>query len=358
MKKICLVVCNLISGGVESVLLNYFSNIKDDFEVELITYGIGSQICYNSFLDLGFTIHIIPRKKDGFLKSYRAMEKIIRNGNFDVVHAHLNEWNCIPIHIAKKYNVPLRISHSHIAEPVHGIKKLMLLFQRKIILKDSNKLCACGIMAAKYLYGESLLKSGKVKIINNAINIDKFKYNEEYRRSMRAQYDIKDSDLVIGHIGRFVKQKNHIFLINIFNEIVKIEPSAKLMLMGRGELEDNIKNQLKQLKIENNVIFLGVNNFPEKLYSCIDVFCFPSLFEGLPVVLVEAQASGVPIVTSNTITNEIFLSENISVLKLNQNYSEWAKEVRSVRYNRSINLEKIDKYNINKCVGDWVELYE
>lgn len=356
--RICNVICDVTSGGVEAVLQNYFAHLdRSQYELDLITYGIQSNACAEKFKALGFNIIVVPPKRSGFFKSIRAMNTVIRSGNYDVIHAHLTEWNCIPLLLGKWNKVSIRISHSHMAEThLSSVKKLLLMVQRSLILKSSTKLCACGDDAAKYLYGRKICEQGQVTVLNNAIDRERFQPNPKIRAEVREELRISDSTLCIGHIGRFLPQKNHSFLIDIFNEVLKIQEDSILLLIGTGELEKEIRNKCEMLGIINKVKFLGVRSDPERLYQAMDVFCLPSLFEGLPVVGVEVQAAQIPTVVSDQVSRKLKLNDGIKFLSLDAGAKEWAAQL--INSSKEVVEDQFPKeYDINYTATEWAKLY-
>lgn len=356
--KICTFICDITSGGVEAVLQNYFSHLdRTHYELDLVTYNVQSEICAQKFRNLGFRIITIPPKRDGFFRSLRAMNQIIHNGSYDVIHAHLTEWNCLPMLLGKKCHVTIRISHSHMAEfnlPLQ--KKLLLSLQRWIILHTSTKLCACGEAAGKYLYGQRLFDAGKVLVLYNAIERDRFLPDAKVREDVRAELGIHDDELCLGHIGRFLPQKNHKFLIHVFNELLKIHPKSVLILAGTGELENEIRKECGTFEIDNKVRFLGVRPDPERLYQAMDVFCLPSLFEGLPMVGIEVQAAQKPAILSDRISNKVKITDYVRFLSLETSAQKWAQEIMSVwKYKGNGNYPK--EYDISFTAHEWEQLY-
>ena len=221
----------------------------------------------------------------------------------------------------------------------------------------------CSELAGRWLFGDKAYDSGKVYLLNNAIDLDKFKYNKSLRKEKRKELGISDDTLVIGHIGRFVAQKNHTFLIDIFNELHKKNPSSLLLLVGQGPLMEEIKNKVKELKLNDSVRFLGQRNDVNELYQAFDVFCLPSLYEGLPVVGVEAQASGLLCILSNAMTKETKVLDITKFMSLNNTPREWAdsilddvkrykiidssKEMRSKNFYIKEEAKKLEKYYLN-----------
>lgn len=356
--KICTVICDITSGGVESVLQNYFSHIdRSKYELDLVTYGVQSSICEQKFQQLGFRIIEIPPKRQGFFKSLKAMNRVIKEGNYDVIHAHLTEWNCLPLFLGKINKVKCRISHSHMAEvSISKIKQLLLRIQRSVILKNATQLCACGVDAGKYLYGEDVFNKGKVKVLNNAIDRNRFQPDAVVREQVREELRISESTLCVGHIGRFLPQKNHTFLIEIFKDVVNRNPDSVLLLVGTGELENSIREKCDQLHITDKVQFLGIRPDPERLYQAMDVFCLPSLFEGLPVVGIEVQASQTPAILSDKITEKVKLTDYIFFQSLECSSEDWADKIIKLKEFKG-KASFPDEYDIAYMSREWEKLY-
>ena len=203
----------------------------------------------------------------------------------------------------------------------------------------------CSELAGRWLFGDKTYDSGQVYLLNNAINLDKFKYNEKLRKEKRKELGISDDTLVIGHIGRFVAQKNHTFLIDIFNEVHKKNPNSLLLLVGQGPLKEEIENKVKELKLNDSVRFLGQRNDANELYQAFDVFCLPSLYEGLPVVGVEAQASGLLCILSDAMTKETKVIESTKFNSLKNNSLNWADLI----------LNSMKNYKRNDTSGEMTE---
>lgn len=191
----------------------------------------------------------------------------------------------------------------------------------------ANRYFCCSELAGSWLFGNKTYNQGKVYLLNNAIDVDKFKYDEKIRKSKRKELKIKDKDLVIGHIGRFVQQKNHSFLIDIFNEVHKQNKNTILLLAGEGPLKEEIENKVKELGLEKNVMFLGQRNDANELYQAMDIFLLPSLYEGLPVVGVEAQAAGLPCFFSTDMTKETKVLQTTKFIPLTHTSQYWGKEI-------------------------------
>lgn len=351
--KICHVIGNFVNGGVESVIYNYFSNMDlKKYEVHIISHGIRVKECADRFAQMGFIIHNITPKSIDFFKNLKEMEKIFRENKFDIVHSHLTEWACIPMFLAWKCGVRVRINHSHMAEKPQGIKNTIYYGTRlKIGKVFSTDYFACGQDAGRYLFGQKAIDNERVTILPNAIDYDKFKFCLARRNEIRNREEIGDSTVVIGNVGRFYEQKNHHFLVKIFDEFHKTHPNSKLILVGDGELMESVQDQVKKLKLDSMVRFLGNRNDVADWYSAMDVFVLPSFYEGLPVVGIEAQATGLPCLFSDQITTEIQISSNAAFMDLEAGPEEWANKISEMvllsNFRCNVILDR-EKYDIKK----------
>lgn len=222
---------------------------------------------------------------------------------------------------------------------------------------------ACSELAGRWLFGDKTFDQGKVYILNNAIDLSKFKYNEEVRKNKRKELEIDDDTFVIGHIGRFVQQKNHTFLIDVFNEVQKKKANAKLILVGQGPLKDEIENKVKNLNLENKVVFLGQREDVDELYQAFDCFVLPSLYEGLGMVLIEAQASGLPCIASTEIPDIARVTEKLKFVRLDENIDYWKNSIlklSDLKNRKEDQLQDIQNrgYNIEKEVEKLEILYK
>lgn len=339
-----------VGGGVESVVMNYYRHIdRTKIQFDFICDDDSTNIPYEEIEKLGGKVILIPPYQKVF-KYHNKLKKILKEGHYKIVHSHINTLSVFSLFAAKCADVPVRIAHSHSTTNKKEKKKNLL----KQVLRPFSKLFAtdymcCSELAGRWLFGNKEYDKGNVYLLNNAIDLDKFKYNKDIRKKMRKSLNISDYTLVIGHVGRFVEQKNHRFLIDIFNEIYKKNNNSLLLLAGQGPLIDEIKNKVKSLKLEKNVKFLGQRNDIDKLYQAFDVFLLPSLYEGLPVVGVEAQASGNLCYLSNDMTKETKVLDSTVFMSLNSTAEEWAdtilKDAR--KYKKYDTKEEVSKYGFN-----------
>ena len=304
-----------VGGGVESVIMNYYRHLDHSkVQIDFICDEDSTRIPYDEIKKLGGRVFLVP-KYQNLPKYLKALEKLFKENQYRIVHSNINTLSVFPLYAAKKAGVPIRISHSHsTSNPKEWKRNLIKNILRPFSKRYATDYFACSELAGRYLFGNKAFDQGKVKIIHNAIDIEKFKFDEVARKKLRKGFGIKDSTIVIGHVGRFVQQKNHTFLVDVFNEYYKKNPDSKLLLVGSGPLEDEIKKKVERLGLKDSVLFLGQRDDINKLYSVMDVFCLPSLYEGLPVVGVESQAAGLPIIFSNGVSHEAIISKNAKIV--------------------------------------------
>lgn len=310
------------AGGTQAFLMNIYRNIdRNKVQFDFLVEYPDKQFYDEEILKLGGKIYYSTVRKDfNILKFMRKLKNIIKENNYKIVHMHTYSIGYFCLRVAKECDVPVRIAHSHSNEATRDFKYLPKLFLQKIYTVYATNLMACSEAAGKYLF-----KDKKFEVIKNAIDSRKFIYNKEIREKTRKNLNIENS-FVVGHIGRFKPEKNHKFLIEIFSEIKRKKNNAKLLLIGTGDLENSIKKQVQELNLQNDVIFLGNRIDVNNLYQAMDIFVFPSLFEGLGIVAIEAQASGTPIVCSNKLPLEIEISSICKKLSLNETAEVWADE--------------------------------
>lgn len=329
MKKIRIahIAGGLTTGGVESVIYNYFSHMdRKDYDLIYISYDTPDPQMQKRFEKIGFTVYSVTKKKENLWKSCKEVYTIMKKHKINIVHSHMTLMCFITSILGRMAGARVRIAHSHLAQHPSGIKKFIYWTFKIMTRITATDYFACGQEAAQYLYGKSICQKGKVTILNNAVEPELFAYQEKKRKKIRNFYAIEDK-LCIGHVGRFTEQKNHHFLIEIFEQIHREYPETVLLSVGSGPLMEEIKNQVKEKKLEDAVIFTGSRNDIDELYQAMDIFVLPSLYEGLAVVLVEAQFAGLTIYTSDKVTKEIGITPNLNYIPLQKSAKEWAEEI-------------------------------
>ena len=327
-------------AGLETMLMNYYRNIdRDKVQFDFLTHRDEDGAYDNEIKKMGGKVYHAPRLMPQNYKRYSLyMKKIFEeHPEYKIVHSHIDTMTYFPLKEAKKNNIPYRISHSHSSKLDKDIK-FPIKFYGKIKTKDvANIYFSCGQKAGEFLYG----KNEKFKIINNAIDLDKFRYDSKKRNELRKKYNIDVDTMVIGHVGRYIYIKNQMFLISILHELLKLRQKAKLMLVGTGKDESKLRGFAKKMNIDDNVLFFIDRNDVNDLYQMMDVFVMPSLFEGLPLVGVEAQANGLPSIFSDKISKEVLMTNNCKMLKLEQGVSAWTKII--IEINKERNKDSIEQ---------------
>lgn len=325
--KVAQIVGSMNSGGVEGVVMNYYRHIdRDKIQFDFIVLDNSKHIPRAEIESLGGRIYIVPTYKH-FFSYIKNLKKIIKENDYKVVHSHVNALSVFPLYAAKKVGVKIRIAHSHSTtnKKERGrnfIKNILRLFSKKY----ATHYFACSEFAGRWLFGDKTFDKGLVTVINNAIELEKYKFNADIRNKLRAQYGLTNQ-FVIGHIGRFMSQKNHTFLIDIFNEVQKRRSDAKLILIGDGPLYNEIAEKVEQLGLTDKVVFTGVRSDAGEYYNAMDVFVLPSLYEGLPVVGIEAQANGLKCYFSSEMTKETKVLDTAEFLSISDGSSEWVEKI-------------------------------
>lgn len=285
-------------AGLETMLMNYYRNIdREKIQFDFLTHRPERSDYDDEIESLGGKIYYAPRLYPQNYPAYFSYMKDFfkKHPEYQIMHSHIDSMSYLPLLAGKKAGVPVRIAHSHNTSIDKDFKYPLKQYFRFRITSAANHYLACGEEAGKYLFGNK-----EFKVIPNAVDASKFYFNESVRQNKRKELGYT-KEFVVGHVGRISYQKNHKFLIEVFNELQKLETNAVLMLVGVGEKEPEIREQVKRLKLEEKVRFLGNRSDVNELYQAMDVFVLPSLFEGIPVVGIEAQFADLPCIFSDKI---------------------------------------------------------
>lgn len=350
------------AGGTQALLMNLYRKIdKTKIQFDFLVEYPNKQFYDDEILKMGGKIFYTNIRNDfNIFKFQKTLKKVIMKNNYRIIHVHAYTIGFFALRVAKKCNVPVRIAHSHNNQTVKDRKYIMKKIMQKIYTIYATDLFACSEEAGRYLF-----KNKKFNILNNSIDSQKFIYKDDLRNKVRKNLGIKDDEFLVGHIGRLHAQKNHNFLLNVFVEIKKKIKKSKLLLIGDGPLEAEIRNKIKKLGIEQNVIMLKNRSDVNELYMAMDVFILPSLFEGLGIVAIEAQASGTPCLTADTLPLESNVSPLFKSLSLNESPDKWAEEaikiseskykhknmqkyIENANYDVSKSARKMEKYYLEK----------
>jgi glycosyltransferase EpsF len=318
------------SGGIESVVMNYYRNI-DRAKVQFDFYfAEDSTFPQRQELEaLGAGIYPIPPYTK-VREYHRTLVQAFKERNYVVVHSHLSTMSLFPLWAAWRAKVPVRICHNHsTAEKGEGKKTILKYILRPLARIFATDYFACGQKAAEWMYGRNRVTSGKVRIMPNAIDVSRFAYDEVSRKKIREELHIPQDACVIGHVGRFMYQKNHKFLLALFQYLKdnKTDSGTKyyLLLIGEGELLEEMKKAA--FPLGESVIFTGSRTDVNQLYSAMDVFCLPSFYEGMPVVSWEAQANGLNCVFSDKVSDEARILDASCFVSLSAGLDQWTKAI-------------------------------
>lgn len=331
-------------GGTEAFIMNYYRNMNHKFIlIDFVYQGDEKGIYDDELLKIGSKIFRFPYKNRHPVLYSKELKKLYLSGDYKIVHSHMDAMGVWPLAIAKYCHIPVRIAHSHNTfHQTKGLLKFLWNEIARLMIRKSfaTHFYACGEKAGRWLFGNKKFDSGEVILIHNAIDTKKFEFSQTQRLVMRNELALGES-LVIGHIGQFRKQKNHVFVISVFCELLKFNPQATLLLIGDGELKNEIYRLAEQKEIMDNVIFLGQREDIEILLNSLDAFILPSLFEGFSVVAVEAQCNGVPCFLSDISSEEVHLTDLVSRLCLSAEPSIWAKRILMAKGQDRRNYRKI-----------------
>ena len=280
----------------------------------------------------------------GLIHYQRELYKFFQtHPEYKVVHSHQNELSGMILKQAKRAGVLARFAHAHIVfTPKNIFNEFEWWFFQRFFPNNVTRAFACSIEAGKSLYIGKLKE--KIEFIPNVIDTNQIQYNQAKRQRIRRELHI-ENEFVVGHVGRFAQQKNHSFLIDIFAEIIKINKDAKLILIGNGSLKDKVLEKTKKKGIDDHVLFLGNRSDVPDCLSAMDIFLFPSLYEGLSVACVEAQAAGLPVLTSTSVSDEIAITELVTQFPLSENARKWAEQALQMglytKIDRAMYAEKV-----------------
>ena len=314
--RVAQVIGRLSAAGVEAVVNNYCREM-DPSRVQFDYFIDDNSPCEPSkeMLGRGARYYRIPPSSHP-VRRMRALKKLFERNGYRIVHAHMNALNQMVLFAAWRAGVPVRVSHSHsTSDPGEGARALVKEALRCTGGWFATERMACGEAAGRWLFGNRAYDAGRVLLLPNAIDLDRFAYDARARRDIRAELGLEDR-FVVGHVGRFMRQKNHAFLLKAFAALAARRPDAILLLAGDGVLRPQAEQIARELGIAEAVRFLGIRSDTARLYSAMDVFVLPSLYEGLPVVGIEAQAAGLPCLFSDHVSQEVDATGNSRFLPL------------------------------------------
>lgn len=327
--RILHVVVNMNRGGAETLIMNLYRNIdRSKIQFDFLTCKKG--VFDEEIEGMGGKIYRVPYVTDvGHFGYVKALDTFFTShSGYKIVHSHMDKMSGFVLRSAKKAQIPIRITHSHNTSSEGGrVTRAYKSFAGKFILPAATHLLACSNLAADWLFAK---KADKAMVLKNGIECDEFAFSAEVRNQVREELELQQENFIIGHVGRFSHQKNHSFLIDVFAELINDKSNAILVLAGDGPLRVGMEKKVRDLNIEDKVRFLGIRSDINRLLQAFDVFVFPSIHEGLPVTLVEAQGSGLPCIISENITKEVDLGINLIQYSVLTDKMMWVEKVRKI----------------------------
>lgn len=363
MKRLLCIVGGMNAGGAETFLMKIYRNLdKTKYQMDFAV-GTPEEGYYDAEIQAmgGKLYHIVP-KSQGLLKNFVSLKNIVRDNHYDyVLRTSQQSLSALELFAAKLGGASTRIFRSSNTNSTSGSKTEAIIhkafsFMPKVF---PNVKIAPSTMAAEYMFGKGCVEKGKAKLLKNSVDLNVFAYDAAGRQAVRRELGIAEDTWVIGHVGRFNQQKNHKFLLDIFQNILKTNPNSRLLLVGKGELEEAIRQKAKDLNLTDKIIFTGVRKDIPQLLSAMDVFVFPSFYEGMPNTVIEAQATGLGCVIADTITPEADITGLVDYVSLDTPAQGWAQLAlaKAVQPRADTHKAFIDNgYDIDSATKQFVEL--
>jgi len=356
MKRVCIYCQTWESGGIESFINNILWHMNlSDLKIDIVVEVLKESVFTKDIETLGITFHELSGSQKKRIKNYLLFTKLLNEQKYDVIH--LNIFQALPLIYlleAKRKSIPVRIAHSHNTMLRHNRTRMLKMgihrFASYLFAKNATDLWACSADAAKFMFPTMLLRKKTYQFIPNGIDLQRFQFNEAERRNIRKQLQLENT-FVVGNVGRLCRQKNQSFLIDVFAQIHAENASARLLLIGEGEALTELKQKVARLSITDAVIFYGTTFHVEKLLWAMDVFVFPSIFEGLGIATIEAQAAGLPTICSDRIPKEALASSLALQIPLDAPADLWRTAIVHAQ-NRRVNINVVKQleakgFNIN-----------
>lgn len=358
MKKILVIITTAFTstGGLASVMLNYYRSVdKKGLQIDFASTNVIAPELNSEIQKYGSKYYQLPKRKN-VLEYWLAVKVLCKK--YDVVHVHANSsTSVVELSAARAAGVPKRIYHNHTSKTQHPIINALL---HPLFVHSFTDAIACSKLAGDWLFGKD-----NFKILRNAINLQKFTYNVDARKRIRNEFGISYEEFVVGHIGKFMDAKNHEFLIKIFAEYHLNHSESKLLLVGDGEWRPKVETWVAESGCADSIILAGLRSDIPSIVQAMDVFVFPSIYEGMPLTVLEAQASGLPCLISSNVTNDVNIGQDVKMKNLADGAESWALAIDSLDYTLSRelrchnNYELITKagYNIEQEANELLKIY-
>lgn len=356
--RILQVVTLMDRAGLETMLMNYYRSIdRSKVQFDFLVHRHEKGDYDDEILQLGGKIYHFDPISPRTLLSYRKKlrEFLADHSEYKIIHSHIDALSTFPLSAAKDANIPVRIAHSHNSGFSIDRKLPIRLIAKALIPRYATDLFGCSNEAAQFMFG----KSAKYGVIRNAIDADKFSYNQNTRSRIRKQLGINNK-FVLGHVGRFMDQKNHEFLIEILSSVKIRKKDAVLILIGVGENETSVRQKVEDLGLEDSVYFLGSRSDVADVMQAMDIFVLPSLYEGLPLVAIEAQMNGLACILCDSVSREARIHENCLFIDIKEGVEHWSDAI--IQTSQGIHRESklkdtSSEFDIKSAVKKLEEMY-
>ena len=359
--RLLVIVAVLDAGGAETFMMKIFRNLPEEYKLDFIV-SANSGFYEKEVLELGGRIHRVPLRTKHPIDTFKAIYNVVKNnkytrilklcdtpiGLYDLMAAKLGGAKVLCVRSCNS-----NASNGKLGKYVNDLLRPFFNYIADVKIAPSS-------LAAAFTFGKSEIKN--VQLIHNGVDLSVYRYSADNRKKIRSEFSLDENRLVVGHVGRFTYQKNHRFLLQIFAELLKKVPDAMLILVGKGEKREEVEIQISELGIEKSVIFTGVRSDVPALLSAMDVFVFPSFYEGMPNTVIEAQATGLPCVIADTITKEAEVTDCVNFMSLSDSAESWADKALTLfekdKENRFCYGDKMKKagYDIGSCVKRFIGL--
>lgn len=360
--RVAQVVGRMTGGGVEATVLNHYRHIdKSRVQFDFIVQNDSTVVPIDEITALGGRVFYVPSYKNLYEYEH-ACERLFQKIKPIIVHSHMNSLSVFPLMAAKHAQVPVRIAHSHSTSNPHEYAKTAV----KTVLRPFSKIypthyAACSMHTARWLFGDKFANSGSVHIIHNAIDLNNFVFDKKTREIVRKELHISHDQLLIGQVGRMCFQKNQLFTLDVFSQLLREKPDAILAFLGDGGMMPKVKERIRELGLGDSVRLLGVQDDVGRFYQAFDVLMFPSTYEGLGMAAVEAQTAGLPVLSSTFVPEEASLIPELMTFLPTTDVEQWVDRlsqiaVTSVRPDERIRISD-SGYNIADSAQELCDWY-
>ena len=332
MKRICIYCEKWASGGIESFLFNTITHMNlEHVAIDIVAACVEESVFTEKLRSLGIHFFELSGNRNRMDKNRKLFLQLARERHYDVLHVNaFHGGSFYYLYLAKRLNIPVRIAHGHCAGLNSGkhawLKKMIHHCAKKMFVRDATELWACSRAAEIFMYPKSKRYQDICRILPNGIEIDRFRFQKTQRLDMRREMGLSDQ-FVVGTVGRLCREKNPMFLMDVFSNVLKMQPNSTLLFVGEGAEYIRLMQRAKELKIDQNVVFYGTTDRVEQLLWVMDVFVFPSLVEGLGLAAIEAQTAGLPVLCSDAIPTEAYILSTVQSISLKQPPEKWAQAV-------------------------------